>query len=229
MKSRSYGVIQDLDNDKWYPVGRHSWQLFDEDCIDESMSILTLSRCQTNEFTCSDGTCVPLEDRCDLKPDCEDKSDEEKCQKVLIPENYNSGMAPKQGEPGSKIVQPLDLHLSIEILNFEQIKTLDMSISMALRLNLTWRDRRLQFFNLRDDIYLNTVGNNQRSDIWIPEIGFSNAKTGPLVKDEYQSLLIRRDSLALPEKVTGNSYENQIYLGHQNREGNTSLNTCQLL
>ena len=45
---------------------------------------MTLTKCSINEFTCNDGSCVPLENRCDLKPDCEDNSDEKLCKKVVI-------------------------------------------------------------------------------------------------------------------------------------------------
>ena len=38
--------------------------------------------CSSEEFTCTDGTCVPLHFRCDLKADCLDRSDEEDCRKV---------------------------------------------------------------------------------------------------------------------------------------------------
>uniref|UniRef100_A0A8C9WAM4 Heparan sulfate proteoglycan 2 n=1 Tax=Scleropages formosus TaxID=113540 RepID=A0A8C9WAM4_SCLFO len=35
--------------------------------------------CLPNEFTCKDGSCIPLEYHCDKRPDCEDMSDEQDC------------------------------------------------------------------------------------------------------------------------------------------------------
>ena len=40
-----------------------------------------------------------------------------------------------------------------------------------MRLNITWRDRRLDYLNLRDDIYQNIVPEDEFDQIWIPEIG----------------------------------------------------------
>ena len=44
----------------------------DNDNCQAKMAIL-LSSCGTNQFSCSDGSCVDLQMRCDLFPDCQDK------------------------------------------------------------------------------------------------------------------------------------------------------------
>ena len=40
-----------------------------------------------------------------------------------------------------------------------------------MRINVTWNDRRVDFLNLRDDIYQNLVPEDEASKMWIPEIG----------------------------------------------------------
>ena len=66
-----------------YPIGRKHWQLDDRKCdLSDSNTWLTLTSCSDNDFTCTDGTCIPLIYRCDLKADCADRSDEEDCRKV---------------------------------------------------------------------------------------------------------------------------------------------------
>ena len=51
--------------------------------------------------------------------------------------------------------------------------------------------------------------------MWIPEIGFYNAKTGPLVKDEYSTLMIRRDE-APKSFDSSRAREDSIYEGSDN-------------
>nr|XP_033778769.1 basement membrane-specific heparan sulfate proteoglycan core protein isoform X4 [Geotrypetes seraphini] len=41
---------------------------------------MDVRKCTENEFTCRDGGCVPLDYRCDRRPDCRDMSDEEDCE-----------------------------------------------------------------------------------------------------------------------------------------------------
>ena len=41
-----------------------------------------------------------------------------------------------------------------------------------MRVNITWRDRRVDYLNIRDDIYQNLVPEDEASRMWIPEIGF---------------------------------------------------------
>ena len=40
-----------------------------------------------------------------------------------------------------------------------------------LKLNVTWRDRRLDYLNLREDIYQNMLPDDEKENIWKPEIG----------------------------------------------------------
>ena len=90
-KQRAF--LQSATNDLiQYPIGRKKWSLntFSQSCSnvngtqDDSCIVLTLTSCKENEFTCSEGSCRPLQDRCDLKPDCPDYSDETSCQCVII-------------------------------------------------------------------------------------------------------------------------------------------------
>jgi hypothetical protein len=47
-------------------------------------------------------------------------------------------------------------------------------------MNVTWRDRRLSFLNLRYDIFDNVLPDAARDGIWVPDIGkidFTTRKT----------------------------------------------------
>ena len=43
--------------------------------------------------------------------------------------------------------------------------------SVMIKLTVTWKDERLEFRNLRDDIYRNRLTNDEEKAVWIPEIG----------------------------------------------------------
>lgn len=58
-----------------YPFGTNTWVLGSKVCrLPTGTRVnLTLSVCGEGEFTCSDGTCVRLSQRCDLRVDCPDQ------------------------------------------------------------------------------------------------------------------------------------------------------------
>lgn len=80
---------------------------------------------------------------------------------------------------------------------------------------MTWKDRRVDFLNLRDDIYQNLVPEDKAAKMWKPQIGFDNAKTGKLDYDEHDILMIRRDSPPEPFDPS-RSREDYVYEGYKN-------------
>ena len=82
LRYNTQGFLYD-ESKKEYPIGRKNWFLDDRKCdLNDAQHDLTLTSCSEVEFTCTDGTCIPLKYRCDLKADCADRSDEEDCTKV---------------------------------------------------------------------------------------------------------------------------------------------------
>ena len=53
----------------------------------------------------------------------------------------------------------------------KELKVRKMYFRVMMRINVTWNDRRVDFLNLRDDIYQNLVPEDEASEMWIPEIG----------------------------------------------------------
>merc|ERR1739838_316029 len=80
---------------------------------------LLLSTCYEDQFTCNDGTCIPLEYRCDNKQDCLDVSDEKQCKIIAIDEEkYLKDKTPPPLQEGKN----LDVMLSINIYNILDIQ-----------------------------------------------------------------------------------------------------------
>ena len=84
-----------------------------------------------------------------------------------------------------------------------------------MRLNITWKDRRVDYLNLREDIYQNLISEDESAKMWIPEIGFYNAKTGKLEWDEHFALMVRKDGQAEPFDLSKNR-EDYVYQGYKN-------------
>ena len=57
-----------------------------------------------------------------------------------------------------------------------------------LKLNVTWRDRRLDYLNLREDIYQNMLPDDEKENIWKPEIGMIPYNQAVNVKKYYTNL-----------------------------------------
>ena len=90
-------TADDTDPFAYYPLGRLNWKIQDGICqmSDGAIRSLTLTTCFPNKFTCDDGSCVRINQRCNLVVDCPDKSDEkvkpEVHQKLKLSNNAMAG------------------------------------------------------------------------------------------------------------------------------------------
>ena len=142
-----------------WPIGRHVWH-FEQSVCDEEPNVtrtLLLSPCEDEKFTCDDATCIPLFERCDLKPDCRDGSDEKDCRLVQFPDTYRSDIPP--AVLGSENPLPVSLHITIESAD---INTSSMEMHVNFNLTMTWFDPRLEFLNLNEDRTLNRYVEKRR-------------------------------------------------------------------
>ena len=55
---------------------------------------MKLSGCAENEFTCNDGQCIDVINRCDQIIDCRDESDEQECTLLRLKSGYNKMIPP---------------------------------------------------------------------------------------------------------------------------------------
>ena len=96
-------------------LGPHKWTLHNDSKLCSIFKTYTtelkLTGCSKEDFTCSDGSCVPMTQRCDGKNDCSDETDESECKAFVQSIGYNRDAAP----PPLPNDKQLDLYLAIQI------------------------------------------------------------------------------------------------------------------
>ena len=136
-----------------WPQGRRTWLLKETVCDQKAgeLRTLLLTPCSSGKFTCDDASCIPLYQRCDLKPDCDDGSDEKDCLLVQFPVSYRKDIPPRAYSNLTKTL-PIKIYLIIESIN---VDTANMVMHTNLNLSMTWIDKRIDLLNLNTDKALN--------------------------------------------------------------------------
>ena len=165
----------------------------DEKCTDEKnfKKKILLTTCHEDEFTCGDGSCVTMKKRCDKIINCpNDPADEEDCNMVTKDSTYNKDFAPVKIN-GNGITIETEVSVQVDLLNILKINEIESLFSCQLRLFLTWKDERLQFNNLKKETSQNSLSQNEKGEIWIPNIIFRNTELREGIKiDEKSSISI---------------------------------------
>ena len=69
------GMFARLKDFNDYPFGVHEWYFSQDSCQDANLTaLLSMSACVDSEFQCLDGQCIPMDQRCDGRINCEDRS-----------------------------------------------------------------------------------------------------------------------------------------------------------
>ncbi|KAK3870048.1 hypothetical protein Pcinc_024680 [Petrolisthes cinctipes] len=115
------------------------------------------------QYTCDDGTCINIDHRCDLLAHCPDLTDEINCNTVKLSETYIWELPPPLPD-GS----PTPVSVFVNITSVRDVSLIDLSISFDMILVFTWRDPRLTFQHLRDNMDQNPV--REGVGVWHPEV-----------------------------------------------------------
>ena len=199
------------------PFGKKLWSVGSYVCAQgETVSLqLQLSNCNSDQFTCYDGTCINLARRCDKVPDCRDGSDEKLCRIVALDEKrYIKDDPPPPITEGQK----LEVLLSINIKNILDINEVNQALVLKFDLLQVWSDSRLEFYNLKTDIEMNTLIFEEKTKIWVPTIIFSNTRQDLTSMNDKKSFVkVNRNMMVNGTLISSEVNEDiQVYKGADN-------------
>ena len=182
------------------PIGRQVWKFAHEKTVCnhgiEDGIVLSFSQCYPGKFTCQSGQCVPLEERCDIKLNCNDQSDEYDCAGVENGNEYK-----REKTPISVNAEPTTIYINVSILAFPSISTKETKFSANFYLNLRWYDFRINLLNLDQSAFKNTLSTEELDALWIPKLSFTNS-LGQLYSIRPLKGLLIRESKPLNEQMS---------------------------
>ncbi|TRY80611.1 hypothetical protein TCAL_07783, partial [Tigriopus californicus] len=146
------------------PFGRKLWKYHDSGIETK----LTFSTCKDDEFTCEDGDCIHITQRCNRYTNCADTSDEWNCSTIIFPPSYVKEMIPVQED-----YLPIQVKLNIHFI--PSVNTAQLKFASHTTIRLVWDDFRLKFQNLRSDSKLNRLSTEEMTKIWSPVLIFANS------------------------------------------------------
>ncbi|KAK7081342.1 hypothetical protein SK128_000315, partial [Halocaridina rubra] len=194
-----------------YPLGRHDWIVRGDLCSLEVESYLPLvfTLCKNGEFTCDDGSCVNIGQRCDSLFDCPDLSDELDCRLVKFPDSYAPELPPQQTDRSAVIVG-----VTTNITAIRTFSLLELMIAFDTVVSFRWKDARLTFSNLKENIEMNLIGKDTK--LWHPEVFYeegSGSKVDTI--ERITQIYAQRDALPLPDSYI-RLKEDEQYKGGEN-------------
>ena len=131
---------------------------------------LKMSGCEEGQFTCNDGQCIQMEERCDQMPDCLDKSDEVECHLLVLENGYNKNIPPI-----TSTIPRVDVNIAITLMKIVEIAERDHSILLQFQISLRWREsERVTYLNLKSDVTLNALTDEDVRKLWLPLIIYDN-------------------------------------------------------
>ena len=162
---------------KRFMLGKQNWTIEGDSnkCHDGKPYKITLklTGCQEGEFTCDDGQCVTIEERCNQVPDCRDESDERGCKLIILKDGFNKNIPPiKRGVNGS--ADATNVSISITLMKVVEIEETDHSIHLQFQISLQWRENRAKYLNLKHDSALNALLDDDIETLWLPLILYDN-------------------------------------------------------
>ena len=170
------------------------------------------------EFTCASGLCIDIYKRCNSVTDCDDGSDEQECSMIKVSENYDISSPPELCDDHEK---PNQIYAQVEIINFDSIDTVHMSVGLTVEISLQWRDQNVDYENAKNSQNIlkefKIIADDEKSRIWLPlpHIIFNNAIIGKTFEEKFYTLGVLIQNKPQPMK-SEEPRETLIYSGIDN-------------
>ena len=161
-------------------LGKYDWRIEGESAkcskVMPSKLQLKMSSCNRDgEFTCNDGQCVTMIQRCDQIPNCKDKSDEKACKMLVIEEGYNQAVPPFTIRSTDSSIVPVQLNILIDLLKIVDMEETSHKIDFQFKISLEWKENdRVVFHNLKQDTSLNAMSSKDIASLWLPLVIYDN-------------------------------------------------------
>ena len=162
-----------------YALGKHNWTITGDNkrCFKgkEYTQEMKLTGCNKTQFTCDNGECVKMEERCNQIPDCVDTSDELNCRILKLKSGYNKRVPPV-GTTGKQVktLKPVEVNVSMTLYKIVAVKEDMHSIQLQFQISLRWKDNRATYYNLKPDSYLNALSLEEINSLWLPLVVYVN-------------------------------------------------------
>ena len=182
-----------LANEKSYIIGRHVWNISDDsfDCENGApyARVLKMSGCSESQFTCDNGFCLRMEERCDQVLDCDDHSDEADCNILQLPSSYRKTAPPLRPEWEDqtwekRTVMPVEVTVTLTLLDISAIREAQNEIDIKFTAKFEWMEFRARFFNLKEKLSRNNLEQSESAQLWIPNLIYRNNKDNDDTRSE---------------------------------------------
>ena len=163
-----------------YALGKHTWTILGDNkrCSKGELSYkiqMKLTGCKEDEFTCNDGQCVKMEKRCNQRYNCRDKSDEINCKILSLDHGYNKRVSPILSTIFSgDSLRPVPVRISMTLLKVVEIEEEDHTNKLQFQIILEWKENRATYHNLKKQLYLNALSEEDINRLWLPLVVYTN-------------------------------------------------------
>ena len=162
-----------------YVLGKHEWTIESEpyQCNKGNTytTKLKLTGCREGEFTCDDGQCIRMEERCDQVANCRDESDENSCELLVLKESYNKKVPPVTTVTKTNFTMvAVPVHISIVLMKIVAMEETQHSIDFQFGIILEWKDNRAVYHNLKEKTSLNALTEGEIVRLWLPLVIYDN-------------------------------------------------------